>query len=69
MPLFILCRGPNMVYLLLYVDDIILIASSSELLRRTIAVLQREFAMKNLGLLHHFLGITVERRPDGLFLH
>jgi hypothetical protein len=25
--------------------------------------------MKNLRLLHHFLGITVERRPDGLFLH
>jgi hypothetical protein len=25
--------------------------------------------MKDLGPLHHFLGITVERRPDGLFLH
>jgi hypothetical protein len=25
--------------------------------------------MKDLGLLHHFLGITIERRPDGMFLH
>jgi hypothetical protein len=25
--------------------------------------------MKDLEPLHHFLGITVERRPDGLFLH
>jgi hypothetical protein len=25
--------------------------------------------MKDLGALHHFLDITVERRPDGLFLH
>jgi hypothetical protein len=25
--------------------------------------------MKDLGPLHHFLGITVERRPDRLFLH
>jgi hypothetical protein len=25
--------------------------------------------MKDLRPLHHFLGITVERRPDGLFLH
>jgi hypothetical protein len=25
--------------------------------------------MKDLGPLQHFLGITVERRPDGLFLH
>jgi hypothetical protein len=25
--------------------------------------------MKDIGLLHHFLGITVEHRPNGLFLH
>jgi hypothetical protein len=67
--LFIFCRGSDTVYLLLYVDDIILTASSMELLRRTISALQREFIMKDLGPLHHFLGITVEHRPDGLFLH
>jgi hypothetical protein len=67
--LFIFRRGSDTVYLLLYVDDIILTVSSTELLRRTISTLQREFAMKDLGLLHHLLGITVERRPDGLFLH
>jgi hypothetical protein len=38
--LFIFCHGSDMVYLLLYVDDIILIASSTELLRRTISALQ-----------------------------
>jgi hypothetical protein len=63
--LFILHRGPDMLYLLLYVDDIILTASSSKLLCRTIAALQWEFAMKDLVLLHHFLGITIEHRPDG----
>jgi hypothetical protein len=67
--LFIFRRGSDAVYLLLYVDDIILTASSTELLHHTISSLQREFAMKDLGLLHHFLGITVERRPDELFLH
>jgi hypothetical protein len=67
--LFIFRRGSDIVYLLLYVDDIILTASSMELLRRTISALQREFAMKDLGSLHHFLDITVEHRPDGLFLH
>jgi hypothetical protein len=25
--------------------------------------------MKDLGPLHHFLSITAERRPQGLFLH
>jgi hypothetical protein len=67
--LFIFRHGSDTVYLLLYVDDIILIASSTELLRRTISTLQRGFAMKDLRPLHHFLGITVERRPDGLFLY
>jgi hypothetical protein len=67
--LFIFRHGPHTVYMLLYVDDIILTASSTELLRRTIFALQREFALKDLGPLHHFLGITVKHRPDGLFLH
>jgi hypothetical protein len=67
--LFIFRHDSDTVYLLLYVDDIILTASSTELLRRTIFAIQREFAMKDLGPLHHFLDITVERRPDGLFLH
>jgi hypothetical protein len=67
--LFIFCRGTNIVYLLLHVDDIILIVSSMELLHRTISALQWEFPMKDLRLLHHFLSITIKRRPDELFLH
>jgi hypothetical protein len=67
--LFIFCRGSNTVYLLLYVDDIILTASGMELLLHTISALQWEFTTKDLGPLHHFLGITVERRSDGLFFH
>jgi hypothetical protein len=49
-----------MVYLLLYVDDIVLTTSSSVFLQKTISALQREFVMKDLGPLHHILGITVE---------
>jgi hypothetical protein len=66
--LFIFRWGADTVYLLLYVDDIILTASSTTLLHRTISALQRKFMM-DLGPLHHFLGITVERRPDEMFLH
>ena len=54
-------------YLLLYVDDIVLTASSA-LLRRTIQALQQEFSMKDLGELHHFLGMHVQRCPNGLLL-
>jgi hypothetical protein len=55
-------------YLLLYVDGIVLIASSSALLHWIITALQHEFAMKDLGPLHHFLGITVELRSEALLL-
>jgi hypothetical protein len=67
--LFIYQRGDDTVYLLLYVDDIVLTASTTDLPQRTIVTLQREFAMKDLGPLPHFLDITAEHRPQGLFLH
>jgi hypothetical protein len=66
--LFIYRRGADTVYLLLYVDDIILTASSQQLLSRVIDALKKEFAMKDLGPLHHFLGMSVQRRGDALFL-
>jgi hypothetical protein len=61
--LFIYRRGEDTVYLLLYIDDIVLTTSTADLLQRTIIALKQEFAMKDLGPLHHFLGITAKRRP------
>lgn len=52
----------------LYVDDIVLIASSTSLLRCTIAALQKEFSMKDLGELHHFIGMHVLHCDGCLFL-
>ncbi|WVZ62945.1 hypothetical protein U9M48_012633, partial [Paspalum notatum var. saurae] len=54
--------------LLLYVDDTILTASSLTLLRHVTDRLHVEFAMTDLGDLHHFLGISVTRSSDGLVL-
>lgn len=66
--LFIFQRGADTAFLLLYVDDIVLTALSQNFLQCIIAALQREFSMTEMGPLHHFLGISVERRADGLFL-
>jgi hypothetical protein len=66
--LFILREGTSLAYLLLYVDDIVLTTSSSALLQRIMARLSSEFAMTDLGALHHFLGIAVTCSSDGLFL-
>jgi hypothetical protein len=66
--LFIYRHGTASAYLLLYVDDIILTASTSALLRQIISSLQQSFPMKDLGPLQHFLGITVTRSATGMFL-
>lgn len=57
-----------MIYLLLYVDNIVLTASSGSLLRWTISYVQEEFSMKDPGEFHHFLGVSVSRQSSGLFL-
>ncbi|WVZ62807.1 hypothetical protein U9M48_012509 [Paspalum notatum var. saurae] len=66
--LFVYKEGTGTAYLLLYVDDIVLTASSSTLLQTIMGCLPSEFAVTNLGTLHHFLGISVTRSSDGLFL-
>jgi hypothetical protein len=66
--LFFFTEGNSTAHLLLYVDDIVFTASSATLLRRLIDRLHSEFAMTDLGELHHFLGISVTRSSDGLFL-
>ncbi|GJW70421.1 ribonuclease H-like domain-containing protein [Tanacetum coccineum] len=58
----------GLAYLLLYVDDIILTASSTALLQRIIDSLHGEFAMTDLGSLKYFLGISAQRTASGLFL-
>jgi hypothetical protein len=54
--------------LLLYVDDIVLTTSSATLLQQTMSALKREFVMKDLRPLHHFLGVSVQHQVDMLFL-
>ncbi|GKF69890.1 ribonuclease H-like domain-containing protein, partial [Tanacetum coccineum] len=66
--LFVYHRGSDVAYLLLYVDDIILTASSTALLKRIITLLHSEFAMTDLGSLNYFLGVSAQRSKSGLFL-
>ncbi|KAK9905318.1 hypothetical protein M0R45_000291 [Rubus argutus] len=58
---------PPRVYLLLYVDDIILTGNSEVLILEVKQALQAEFDMKDLGALHYFLGLEIKYLPTGLF--
>jgi histone deacetylase 1/2 len=66
--LFILRRGNEIAYLLLYVDDIVLTGSSSALLRHVVDRLRAEFTVKDLGELHFFLDIDVRCTKDDFYL-
>jgi hypothetical protein len=55
-------------FLLVYVDDIILVSSSSMVVSDFLCSLQQDFALKDLGSLHYFLGIEVQRTSEGLQL-
>ena len=66
--LFILHSSLGTLILLLYVDDMLLTGSNSRLLDDFIQLLHSEFAMKDLGPIHHFLGIEIQRRNNSLHL-
>ncbi|GKV34843.1 hypothetical protein SLEP1_g43185 [Rubroshorea leprosula] len=66
--LFILHRDQDIALLLLYVNDIVLIANSLQLLQEIISNLSSKFALKDLGSLNYFLGIEVNKFPGGIFL-
>eukprot|EP00253_Pinus_taeda_P020849 PITA_20849 len=57
----------KLLIIVLYVDDLIL--TRDELLILSCKEdLAREFEMKDLGLLHYFLGLEIWQRSDGLFV-
>ena len=66
--LFVFHHGSYLLYLLVYVDDIILTGNHEPSLKRFIDRLQTEFAIKDLGNLSYFLGLEVSYTSDGLFL-
>ncbi|GJR41592.1 ribonuclease H-like domain-containing protein [Tanacetum coccineum] len=65
--LFIYTRDSQVAYLLIYVDDIILTASTMALLQQILDSLHKEFDMTDLGALNYFLGISVDRHSTRLF--
>jgi hypothetical protein len=66
--LFVYNRAGAQAYLPLYVDDMILSASSTNLLHHFVKRLQDAFKVKDMGPVHHFLGISVRRTGKGFFL-
>lgn len=59
----------NITYLLLYVDDIILAGNNIQEIVRLKSELTRTFNMQDMGILKQFLGISIRRTNEGMFLN
>ena len=57
----------KLLIIVLYVDDLIL-TGDEMLIHSYKADLAKEFEMKDLGLLHYFLGLEIWQRKGGLFV-
>ena len=66
--LFFFKRDDVVVYFLVYVDDIIVVSSCNATIDRLLLQLRDDFALKDLGPLHYFLGIEVVPCSDGALL-
>src|SRR5713226_8597886 len=56
------------VILLLYVDDLFLTGNEKQIMESK-KKLAEEFEMKDLGLMHYFLGLEVWQSSEGIFLN
>jgi len=66
--LFYYNKKGHSLFVLVYVDDIIVASSSPQATSALLKDLQTDFALKDLGDLHYFLGIEVKRKDGSLLL-
>ena len=62
-------HGTTVMFLLLYVDDIIITGNDSHAITSLLAQLSKVFDIKDLEPLKFFLGLQIEYRSAGFFVH
>jgi hypothetical protein len=66
--LFLYNKSGITIFMLIYVDDIIVTSPSDDAIVALLRDLNKDFAIKDLGDLHFFLGIEVKKIQNGLLL-
>jgi hypothetical protein len=56
-------------FIQIYVDDIIVTSSSDLAIAALLHHLSSDFALRDLGYLHYFVGIEVHKQSSGLLLN
>nr|KYP33384.1 hypothetical protein KK1_045765 [Cajanus cajan] len=63
--LFVYSHANNVIYILVYVDDIIITGNNSAILHTLVSQLHSVFSLKDLGDLDYFLAIEGKTQSDG----
>jgi len=66
--LYIKKKGEDVMFIALYVDDLIFTGNNAELIEAFKEVMKKEFEMTDLGLMKYFLGLEVIQGKDGIFV-
>ncbi|KAJ8753115.1 hypothetical protein K2173_017665 [Erythroxylum novogranatense] len=66
--LFVYTNRPHKLFVLVYVDDILVTGSNSSLIEWFVAKLAATFPVRDLGDIHYFLGIEITQLTDGYLL-
>ena len=66
--LFTKGKDQSFVALLVYVDDMIIAGPSTAVITAVKQQLQNHFKLKDLGVLHYFLGLEIARSKPGIFI-
>ena len=66
--LLVLNNGVNRLYLLVYVDDIILTGNDDTMVHKFMQLLAHQFSLQDLGYLSYFLGVEVIPNDHGILL-
>lgn len=67
--LFVYQKNKSIIFLLLYVDDMLITGNDQPLIQQLLKSLSKQFQMKDMGPLSYFLGIQAQFTPTGLFLN
>jgi hypothetical protein len=62
------CNKIISMFILIYMDGIIVASTTQEAMIALLQDLKKDFSLKDLGELHYFLGIEVNKTNDGLIL-
>ena len=66
--LFVLRKGKNILFMAVYVDDLIMADNNNALREEVADALKEEYEMDDIGRLEWFLGIKVEYTKEGIWL-